>query len=110
MLRNREPTARKYDPVFWLICIGLALATLAVFWPVQQHDFVNLDDQVYITDNEHVRAGLNWENVKWAFGNLEAGFWHPLTWLSIMFDCQLHGLKPGGHHVTSLLLHCASVV
>ena len=43
----------------------------------------------------------------WAFGELhgEATYWHPVTWLSHMLDCQLFGLKPAGHHLTSLFLH-----
>ena len=45
------------------------------------------------------------EGVQWAFTSLYASNWHPLTWLSHMLDCQIYGLKPGGHHVTNLLLH-----
>ena len=39
------------------------------------------------------------------FLNLVLGNWHPLTMISHMLDCQLFGLKPWGHHLTSLLLH-----
>lgn len=92
------------------ISLALALATLAVFWSVRSNDFINLDDQVYVTDNAQVQGGLNWANFVWAFTNLNAGFWHPLTWLSIMLDCQLFGLRAGGHHLTSLLLHTTSAV
>ena len=53
---------------------------------------------------------MKWGSVVWAFTNLEAGFWHPLTWLSIMLDCQLFGFRAGGHHLTSLLLHAANTV
>ena len=45
-----------------------------------------------------------------AFTTLKAGFWHPLTWLSIMTDCQLFGQAAWGHHLTSLLLHTANTV
>ena len=27
-----------------------------------------------------------------------------------MLDCQLYGLKPGGHHLTNVLLHAATAV
>src|SRR3954463_7219840 len=93
-----------------LVSLSLAVITLAVFWPVTKHGFVNFDDQVYVTENLHVQSGLNWANVAWAFTNFEAGFWHPLTWLSIMLDCQLFGLRGGGHHLTSLLMHAANSV
>jgi len=36
--------------------------------------------------------------------------WHPLTWLSHMLDCQLYHLRPGGHHLTNVLLHAAAAV
>ena len=60
------------------------------------------------TENAHVQSGLNWQSIQWAFSNLEAGFWHPLTWLSILADCQFYGLQAWGHHLTSVLLHAAS--
>jgi len=33
-----------------------------------------------------------------------------LTWLSHMLDCQLYGLHPGGHHLTNVFLHTATVI
>ena len=91
----------------WQIMALLAAATIAVFWRVSQHEFVNYDDPAYVTHNPIVQAGLTWPGVKWAFGELhgEATYWHPLTWLSHMLDCQLYGLRPAGHHVTNLVLH-----
>jgi protein O-mannosyl-transferase len=92
------------------ICLVLGAVTLAVFWPVTGHDFLNYDDKLYVTDNPHVIGGLSWQSIGWAFSNLEAGFWHPLTWLSILGDCQFYGLHGWGHHLTSVLLHAASTV
>jgi protein O-mannosyl-transferase len=91
----------------WQIMALLAAATVAVFWQVSWQEFVNFDDPVYVTYNPVVREGLTWPGVVWAFANLhgEATYWHPLTWLSHMLDCQLFGLKPAGHHLTSLFLH-----
>ena len=92
------------------ICALLFAVVVSVFWPCLHHDFVNLDDNVYVYDNLHVRNGLTRQSILWAFSNLDAGFWHPLTWLSIMLDCQLFGMHPGGHHLTSLLLHAANTI
>jgi hypothetical protein len=91
----------------WQIMALLAVATVAVFWQVRWQEFVNFDDPAYVTYNPVVREGLTWPGVVWAFANLhgEATYWHPLTWLSHMVDCQLFGLKPAGHHLMSLLLH-----
>jgi len=83
----------------------LVLVTLALYWPVTGHDFVNLDDPEYVTANVHVQGGLTWESVEWACSNTVCCNWHPLTVWSHMLDCQLFGLKPWGHHLTSVLLH-----
>src|SRR6266496_5948462 len=88
----------------------LSAVTLATFWPVIHHEFINCDDPHYITGNAHVLSGLNWENVRWAFTTKHAGNWHPLTWLSHMVDIELFGLKPGWHHLTNLLFHTANAV
>ncbi len=93
-----------------IICLVLGLITLAVFWPALTHDFLVYDDQAYVTENPPVRAGLTWPGVVWAFTSFSVTNWHPLTWLSHMLDCQLYGLKPAGHHLTSLLLHTASTL
>jgi tetratricopeptide (TPR) repeat protein len=93
-----------------LICLALALVTTALYWPMTHHNFVNFDDDDYITNNSHVKAGLTWAGVIWAFQTGAAANWHPLTWLSHMLDCQLYGLNPGGHHSTNLLFHVANTL
>ena len=92
------------------ICLALAAAALAVYSPVVGFDFVNLDDPLYVYENPHVRAGITPEGIRWAFTNLDANFWHPLTWLSHMLDWQLFGPRAGGHHAMGLLLHVANTL
>ncbi|HWC59457.1 MAG TPA: hypothetical protein VHC44_07160, partial [Verrucomicrobiae bacterium] len=92
-----------------LICLGLGLITLALYLPSVGHDFVDYDDQQYVTENAHVTGGLTGKSVAWAFG-FHAGNWHPLTWLSHMLDCQIYGLNPAGHHFTNVLLHAANTM
>jgi Flp pilus assembly protein TadD len=94
----------------WLPAGLLLLLTLAVFWPATRCDFINVDDQAYVTANPHVQAGLTLASVKWAFLNPVSANWHPLTMLSHMLDCQLYGLKPWGHHLTSVLLHALNAM
>ena len=89
---------------------ALVLATLAVFWPVRQCEFINYDDGDYVTENPRVQAGLTGENIQWAFSSKFASNWHPMTWLSHMMDAQMYGLNPKGHHFTNLLLHTANVL
>src|ERR1041385_4134254 len=88
----------------------LALGTLALYWPTHNFEFVNFDDPDYVSGNPYVRAGLTWENLRWSLTGVHSSNWHPVTWLSHMLDCQLYGLKPAGHHVSSVLLHTADVL
>ena len=93
-----------------IVYVLLMVATLAVFWQVNQFDFINLDDPVYVTENKSIQSGITSNGVKWAFSTTYAQFWHPLTWLSLMFDYQLHGLNAGGYHLTNLILHLLSTL
>ncbi len=88
----------------------LALVTLVTFLPVTGHDFVRFDDPLYVTKNSEVQAGLTGESLLWALTANVASNWHPLTLLSHMLDCQLYGMNPRGHHLTSLLLHVLNTV
>ncbi|MGA2787913.1 MAG: tetratricopeptide repeat protein [Verrucomicrobiota bacterium] len=92
------------------VSLLLAAVTLAVYWPVTSHDFVNCDDGLYVTDNEHVRGGLTLAGIRWAFGALDAANWHPVTWLSHMLDVTLFGMNPEAHHLMNALFHSANVV
>ncbi len=93
-----------------IVSIILILATLAVFWQVKHFGFVNIDDDIYVTANNHIQSGITLDGIRWAFGTTYAEFWHPLTWLSLMFDYQLYGLNPGGYHLTNLILHIFSTL
>ena len=88
----------------------LILATLALYNPLSRAPFLNLDDDIYITQNPEVRGGLNWHSVAWAFRTTTATNWHPLTWLSHELDCQLFGLNPAGPHAVNVILHAANAV
>ena len=90
--------------------ILLIAATLLVYAPVKDFQFINYDDDLYVTSNSWVQQGLTWQGARRALTALEGGAWHPLTWLSHMLDTQLFGLNPAGHHVTNLLFHIANVL
>lgn len=94
-------------PLLFGLC--LVLLTWIVYQPVVRHGFVNFDDGLYVTGNRHVQKGLTWEGFLWAWKANVASNWHPLTLLSHMLDCELHGMEAGGHHLTNLLLHLANV-
>lgn len=96
-----------------LISLFLSLITLAVYFQVRNHEFINFDDNVYVTENRHVQEGLTLNSIKWAFTLAkldEKAYWHPLTWLSHMADCQIFGLKSNMHHLFNVYYHIVNVI
>ena len=87
------------------ISLFLVVSILYVYWHVKNFEFINYDDNLYVTDNYHVQAGLTLENIRWSLTATQASNWHPLTWFSHMLDCQIYGIDPGHHHMTNVLLH-----
>jgi hypothetical protein len=92
------------------ISLFLILINFVAFWQVRNNGFINLDDDLYVTDNPNVQNGLTLRGILWAFTTTHAGQWQPITWLSHMLDHDLYGLNPGGHHMTSLLFHVANTL
>lgn len=93
-----------------IISIFLVVATLAVYWQVQDYEFVNLDDNLYITENENIQDGVTREGIIWAFTTNYPHFWHPVAWVSHMLDYQLFGLTPKGHHLTNVFIHITNAL
>jgi tetratricopeptide (TPR) repeat protein len=107
-LFSMNKSLNKYKTI--LICIFLVVATLMAYWQVLHSDFVNLDDPMYVTENRYVNTGFTWENIRWVFSVGKIAYWHPLTWVSHILDCQLYGLRPGLHHLTNLIIHIANIL
>ncbi|HEY5975815.1 MAG TPA: hypothetical protein VIU41_13840, partial [Geobacteraceae bacterium] len=95
---------------YLLLLAGLAAITLAMFARTVLFDFVAYDDYQYLVLNPAVKDGLTWDAIRWAFTTSYASNWHPLTWLSHLLDVQLFGLRPGYHHLASILLHTANTL
>jgi len=93
-----------------ILSLVLIVLTLGVYSQTSHFNFVNFDDDRYVTDNLHVRGGLTWNTVKWAVTSTDEANWHPLTWMSHALDVSLFRLNPAGHHYTSVLLHAVNVV
>ena len=83
------------------IAAGLLILTALAYAGVRNHEFINFDDDIYVTENAMVGKGLTYKGLTWALGFNERGYWQPLTWLSHMLDCELFGLDPAGHHLVS---------
>lgn len=104
-------TKRTLDKRYvFLIYVVLTLTIITAYEPLRHNDFVDLDDDRYVTENPHVNGGITRESVIWAFSSSHYYMWHPLTSLSHMLDCELFGLNPVYHHLVSVLFHIASTL
>ena len=83
---------------------------IVVYWNIQNHAFVNYDDQLYVTSNHKTQAGIALKSVFDTFTDIHTGNWHPITMMSHMLDWQLFGEKAGGHHWTSLIIHIFNTI
>ena len=88
-----------------LLSLLLIIATLLLYSPVLDFQFLNFDDNEYVTENQFVTSGLTSANVRWAFTQSHSGHWHPLSWISHMLDVELFGINPGAHHAVNVVFH-----
>ena len=103
-------TAEPKDRRALLIAAVLCLVTLALYWNVLGHQFLNYDDPDYLTQNPMVQRGLTGEGIRYAFTAPVSSNWHPLTILSLMLDVQLFGARPGVIQFISVLFHVANSI
>ena len=95
---------------FVIASFALIAAILFIYVQVGRYKFIELDDDKYVYNNPVVTRGVTTEGISWAFTKGYASNWHPLTWLSHMLDCELFGLNPAGHHLTSVAIHTATAL
>ena len=102
------PVVEKTDgqiPVRWGALV-VAFLVVLLYLPALGNGFVNWDDDIYVYANPQVRS-IAPSSLLRAFTRIHAssGNWHPLTMVSHAVDYAVWGLRPFGHHLTSILLH-----
>jgi protein O-mannosyl-transferase len=111
----RSPHGRQFalwaeNKKYFLLCLLLVVATLALYYPVHHYPFFEFDDNLYVTGDPHVLGALNWSTVRWVFTHPFAFNYDPLTFLSHSFDVRMFGLNAGRHHDVNVILHALNVV
>jgi len=99
--------SRKYT---YFIILLLVLLSLLAFGQIAGNDFINYDDNRYLTENDRIKSGINFQNIQWAMGSVVEGNWHPLTLISHMLDWRLFGANATGHHLVSLFFHVGACI
>ena len=95
-----------------LVCLLLVLSILAIYGKVRHYEFINIDDDVFITANSYVRSGVSPASLRWSFSFAlkDGNYWRPLTWLSHMLDVSLYGMDAGRHHLSNVFFHIISTI
>jgi predicted NAD-dependent protein-ADP-ribosyltransferase YbiA (DUF1768 family) len=57
MFKDMDKASNKYH--CGLVCLMLAITTLVVFWQVLNHDFIDFDDDLYVTKNSNVQGKID---------------------------------------------------
>ncbi len=97
-----------------VIFVSLIVLTLLIYFQVSHHEFLNMDDDVHISANPHLKEGFSLDALRWAFtadliyDSKNTDYWQPITIISRLLDVQLFGFNAGKHHLTSVLLHLLS--
>ncbi|MDH4069603.1 MAG: tetratricopeptide repeat protein [Ignavibacteria bacterium] len=87
--------------VFIVTCILISL-TFLVFSDTLNYEFLNWDDDVYVTANDRVKSG---EDPWWWFLHTYYYSYIPITMLSHQADYAMFGGMAKGHHLANVLLH-----
>jgi tetratricopeptide (TPR) repeat protein len=103
------PPARPIDEskLVLPICAALVILIAIIYAQVGSHSFLTYDDPIYVTKNAHVQEGLTLTSFRWALTNFEFN-WHPLTWLTLLIEVSLFGVKAAPLLYANVLLHIAS--
>jgi tetratricopeptide (TPR) repeat protein len=103
---SQRPATTRHIVVAALLCA----LTFTIYFQVRDHDFIEYDDPIYITENSNLAAGFSRQTVVRAFSEAYETNWIPLTWISYHFDHALFGLNPAGYHLVNAALHTISAV
>ena len=104
---------RVWDCKTWLPSLLLIFVCAILYGRAVQYDFVDYDDDEFVVKNTLVNQGFTAKGLKWAVTTQHSGevvegvdnLWTPLTWIVLMVEVEIYGLKPGGFHLTGVLLH-----
>ena len=93
----------------WFTSVLVAMATVGVFLPALDNEFLSWDDHQNFLQNPHYR-GLGWKHLAWMFSTVHMGHYIPLTWVTFGVDYLLWGMDPRGYHLTNVLIHAAAAI
>lgn len=108
--RSGPPAPRASGRAFrWPFELALVLIGLAAFAGAIGAGFTSWDDNLYVTENPHIRD-LSLGGVVGLFTRFEVCNYHPLTLLSYQIEYALAGLDAALYHFDNVVLHALAGV
>ena len=92
------------------VAVAILLLTAAVFGQVRGHEFVDMDDFVYLVNNPHIEAGLSWQGSIEAFTTPFLAQWTPVSRISLQLHRELGALEPAPVLMVNVTLHALAAV
>ena len=90
---------------------AIVAAVWAVWFQTGGFEYILLDDNLYVWENEHVAGGFGWASFAGVCRDLtQGGIWMPFTSLTYMLDISLFGAGPGPLHLASVAWHSVNAV
>ena len=89
--------------------VALVVATLLVFAPTLDGDFLDWDDDVNFLTNPGFR-GLGLAQLRWIATATLMGHYIPMTWLTLSANHAVGGMSPWGYHAVNVALHAANAL
>ena len=108
---NKKTLLQKFNSNRTLILIfGLILLIAFSYFPVFDNDFVQWDDQFYVTDNPLIISPI-WENFQLLWTKIISLNYHPLTMISLFVNSFFSGTESAFPYIsTNLFLHTINTV
>jgi len=106
---ERAPSGRPSGAVPVFCALLIVASTFAVFSDTLRSGFTGWDDELYVYQNVRIRS-LAPPNIAWFFTHSFYSSYTPLAFVTHATDYWFWGNDPRGHHLTSILLHCANAV
>jgi len=92
------------------VALLLAIAVAVVYHPLAHHQFLLLDDFMYVSENPYVQSGLTSESVHWALTKSFFTMRTPVTLLSYLTVVELFGNAAGPTLIANALIHLFGVL
>jgi len=92
----------------YLLLTGIVVLTIFVFSTAVNNDFINWDDEVYVTANNYIKD-FSLNGITKIFSSYSKDEL-PMTLFSLAIDYKLWGLTPKPFHVVNIIFHLLNII